>query len=170
MEKKSHSVTERQFILLSGIPGSGKTSLGNYLSKEHGFYFFETDSNWLEFTRELCLGVDNFIARWLNRHDHMCLEWGFETSLLPYVLSFKNQGASIFWFTCDKQIARSNYLKAHPDDPKGECWDIQFKKIEDAGLPTSDFVIIETYHEGNPIPLEELTPKILSKRGYVLPK
>jgi len=171
MEKKSQSVSERQFILLSGIPGSGKTRFGNYLSKEHGFYFFETDSNWDEFKRECNLGgVDNLVARWLNKHEHVCLEWGFEPCCLPYVLRFKNQGANMFWFTCDQHIALSNYLKTHPNDPKGVCWDIQFKKIEDAGLPTSDFVIIETYHNDDPIPLEELTQKILSKRGYVLPK
>src|SRR5208282_1469346 len=124
---------ERQFILLSGIPGSGKTSLGNYLSKEHGVYFFETDSNWTEFIRELGLGVDDFVARWLSKHDHVCLEWGFKTCCLPYVRSFKKQGANIFWLTCDKDIARSNYLKAHPNDPEGVLWYNQVKDIKNAG-------------------------------------
>ena len=167
----SHSVTERQFILISGIPGSGKTLFGNYFSKEHGFCFFNTDSNWAKFETELRLGVDDFVARWLKSYDHVCLEWGFIPCYLPIVLSFKKQGASIFWFTCDKDIARLNYLKAHTkDDPEGLLMKIQLERIKAAGLPTSDFVIIETYHDGNSIPVEELAPKILSKSGNILPR
>jgi hypothetical protein len=172
MEKKSHAVTGRQFILISGIPGSRKTTFGRYLKEKHGFYFFETDPkpNWDKFTEELGLGVDNFVARWLNRHGNVCLEWGFDPCYLPYVLRFKKQGASLFWFTCDQHIARPNYLEAHSNDPNGVYLDIQLKKIKDARLPTPDFVTIETYIDGKPIPLEELTTKVLSKSGYVLPK
>ena len=162
--------TERQFILLTGIPGSGKTLLGNYLKNEHRFDFFETDTNWSEFWGELNLGIDDFVARWHNRHgDRVCLEWGFDPfapSYLNYILSFKNQGASIFWLTCDKRIALLNYLEKHfSSDPAGRLWEIQVNKIEYVGLPTSDFAIIQTYQKGNPIPLEELTKKILSKHG-----
>jgi hypothetical protein len=160
--------TERRFILLTGIPGSGKTFLGNYLKNEHDFDFFETDLNWSEFMRELDLGVDDFVARWHNKHgDCTCLEWGFDPfvpSYLPTILSFKNQGASIFWLTCDKRIALLNYLEKHiGSDPAARGWDMQVNKIEFIGLPTSDFTIIQTYRNGNPIPLEELAQKILGR-------
>ena len=103
--------SERQFILLSGIPGSGKTTLGKYLKEKHGFCFFETDSNFDEFNKEMRLG--NVVARWLDKHNRVCLEWGFMPCYLTIVLNFKNQGAKLFWLTCDKAIARSKYLRVH---------------------------------------------------------
>jgi hypothetical protein len=164
MKRLKNSVTERQFILLSGIPGSGKTYLGNYLKEKHGFCFFETDANWDVFNREMRLG--DVVSRWLDKHDHVCLEWGFKPCYLPHVLSLKNQGARLFWLTCDKAIARPNYLQVHrKDDPTGEAYDKQVKRIEDAHLPTPDFIKIETSRDGKPKSPEELAQQILSKHG-----
>jgi hypothetical protein len=168
MEKErsqSHSATGQQFILISGVPGSGKTTFSKYLEKNYGFYFIQTDYNHTEL-RELCFGdIGNYVTRWLKKHDHMCLEWGFLPKFLPRVLCLKNQGANIFWFTCNKDIALSNYLKAHrEDDQDGAAWHRQIERIKNADLPTPAFVKIETRRDGNPIPLEELTAKIISKR------
>ena len=170
----SHFVTEKQFILLSGIPGSGKTTVGEYLNEKYGFYLYETDKRWDEFINELRrLGVEKFIEKLLDENGtRVCLEWGFDPLVfLDDIISFKDHGASIFWLTCDRRIALLNYLKKNiSKDPACICWSSQVNKIDYVGLPTSDFTIIQTYHNGNSIPFEELTQKILSKSAYVPPK
>jgi energy-coupling factor transporter ATP-binding protein EcfA2 len=157
---------KRQFILLTGLPGSGKTKLGNHLSEKHGFYFINTDDNPTELEK-LCLGdIDNYVAQWLKIHDLMCVEWGFKPRFSSRVLRLKTQGASLFWLTCEKRIAHTNWLEDNKNkgfDPR--CWDIQVLEIEKAKLPTLEFITIETYCDDKPIPIEELTKKIFAKLG-----
>ena len=167
--------TKQQFILLTGVPGSGKTKIGERLRGENfKFDFFPTDPdiNWSEFRQEVALGVGDFVNRWYQRHgDKVCLEWGFDPfgknsfgqSFLDEILSFKDQGAKIFWLTYDKRIAYFNYVKKNAiKDPSGICWEIQMNKIEYVGLPTSDFIIIQTHPYGKPKLPEELAREILS--------
>ena len=45
--------TQKQFLLISGISGSGKTAYGRHLEEEKGFYFFPTDDRWKDFTEEM---------------------------------------------------------------------------------------------------------------------
>jgi hypothetical protein len=157
----NHLSTKQQFILLSGIPGSGKSRFGKYLRDKHGFHFIETDFDPIELD-VLCSGdIHDYVARWVKRYNHICVEWGFKPCLLSRVLSLKEQGASIFWFICDKEIARLNYFEAHNNDLMAACaWYKQIYEISYVGLPTNDFFTIETYRDRNSI--EDLADEIFS--------
>ena len=172
--------TIRQFILLTGIPGSGKSVVGECLRDEHKFDFFPTDPNFSltdpyrnmsEFRREVELGVGDFVERWHKRHgEQVCVEWGFQPlginkfgkSFLDEIRSFKAQRAKIFWLTCDKDIAYLNWLNS----PKNKnynpaCWGQQVCRIESVGLPTPDFIVIQTHPNRKPKSPEDLAQEIL---------
>ncbi len=81
--------------------------------------------------------------------------------MLEHVLTLKNQGAKLLWFKADLVVARSMYAKTHPKDPFCEAWDFQMQRIAEASLPTPDFQIVETFHQGRFRSHEDLDGEIL---------
>ena len=156
--------TKEQFILLTGIPGSGKTYVGEHLRDKHGFFFYCTDLNGLAVTNDL-------VTQWLSLHGKkVCLEWGFHPCDLNLVLKLREQGATVFWLKCAEDIAFRNYCEKHAEnDPKGYYMIKQLERIKAAGLPQSqgsNFIIIDTYPNRKEIPREELAQKILRRLRY----
>ncbi len=150
-----------QFILLTGISGSGKSRYGEHLQQAYGFRFIETDEDDRVRT-EAVRSNAGFVARYLNESDHIAMEWGFLPQSLGCVLKLKEQGARLLWFRADDVIARSAYFAKWLGSPdKMLLWDIQRERIREACLPTSDFQIVETFRDGNFRPYDELDEECL---------
>lgn len=150
----------RQFILLTGISGSGKSHYAKHLEKDRGFRFIDTDTHDRMRTEAVFANAD-FVYRRLGEHDRVVMEWGFLPQYLGCSLWLKKQGAKLVWFAADPVVARSMYAKTHPNDPNCQLWDAQMQRIREACLPTPDFQIVETYRESGFKSLNELDKEIL---------
>lgn len=96
-------------ILLTGIPGTGKTAVGNHLQKNYGFthYDFE-DTPTLNLFSQDKIG---FITRALTQ-DKVVISWGF----MPYhqaehVLEIKRRGFSLVWFDGNRIAAFREFMR-----------------------------------------------------------
>lgn len=152
----------KQFILLTGISGSGKSSYAKHLEADYGFRYIPTDHH-DENIREVLEQNDGFVDRHLGDYPRVVMEWGFHPQFLGYVLLLKRQGARLLWFKADLTFARSQYLETHrQSDPSGLAWDYQVLQIRSAHLPTPDFKIVETVYDGKFRSHEDLDRIILS--------
>jgi hypothetical protein len=165
VKKPPHGMTFRignQFILIAGISGSGKSSYGEHLRSMHGYHFVPTDGR-IDFIEEAINSNRGLVARYLDKHRCVAVEWGFFPKYLEYVLALKEQGARLLWFfTAEEATARWAYCVKWGGDPgKLRLWEDQMERIREAHLPTSDFQIIETFRDGNFRPYEELDEECL---------
>lgn len=96
-------------ILITGIPGTGKTTVGDYLEKKHGF----THLN-LEEEATLTLFSQNkteFISKAL-KNNKTVITWGF----MPYqqaehVFEMKRRGFSLIWLDGNRVSAFREFIK-----------------------------------------------------------
>ena len=151
----------KQFLLITGISGSGKSTYCQYLQKEYAFYCIMVDDQ-PSFIQEATLSNAGLVDRYLEKHDCMVVEWGFAPHLLHFVLGLKDQGAKLLWFNCPENLAFSNYSAKWNNDPSRlGLWHAQFNNIKQANLPTFDFQVVETMRDGNFRPYEELDREVL---------
>ena len=117
-----------QFILIAGVSGSGKSNYGEHLRSAYRFRFIETDE-YQEFIKEAISSSQGLVARYLDKHDRVAVEWGFRPDLLEYVLALKDQGARLLWFfTTEEATARWAYCAKWGGDPSRlKLWEDQME-------------------------------------------
>jgi hypothetical protein len=106
-------------VLLSGIPGTGKSSFSRWLVEHHGFVHFDVDIGRLPSPTDLA-------------HPRAVLHWRFPAGdrfpeTVEILLGFDALGVARLWFDGDRAAALESYLGA--GKPKGD-WDIQLAGIE----------------------------------------
>jgi len=158
---------ENQFIILTGIPGSGKTVYGEYLRSTHGFFFIETDKDERFILDAISPRHLGLVDSYLKQYPLVAVEWGFFPQLLECVLRLKNQGARLLWFfTAEEATARWAYCVKWEGNPhKLRLWEDQMQRIKNADLPTPDFQKIETFRDGSFRPYDGLDEECF--RGLV---
>jgi len=109
-------LTNGQFILITGISGSGKSSYGKHLGKTHGYHFIPTDER-TDFIGEAVYSNDGLVARYRNKHGHVAVEWGFLPQLLHYVLALKEQARDYSGFSLLKKRLPVGVLCKMGGDP-----------------------------------------------------
>jgi hypothetical protein len=127
----SNDLSHQAFIVLSGIPGTGKSTYSGWLQREHGFTHFDLDRQG---------GLPS--AQVLERRP-LVIDWGFPanepglSSWLALIGTWKSDGAKLWWFDGDRDAALASFLKRKTVSK--EAWDIQlhgimtnWKKIEPA--------------------------------------
>ncbi len=106
MAKKRKFRIKNQFVLIAGIPGSGKSSYGEHLRSAYGFRFIETHED-QGFIKEAIIPNPGLVSRYLDKHGRVAAEWGFLPRFLECVLALKEQGAKLLWFfTAEEATAR----------------------------------------------------------------
>ena len=155
-------LVRNQFIILSGISGSGKSIYGEHLRDAHGFHFIETDKK-QEFVAEAIISNPSLVTRYIEKYGRVAVEWGFFPKYLGFVLALKEQGARLLWFfSAEEATARWAYcIKWEGDPPRLRLWEDQMKRIKDAELPTLDFQKIETFRDGRFRSYDELDKECL---------
>jgi len=92
-------------LLITGIPGAGKTQFGEYLVSAHGFVHRD-----LEDTIEFADFVDNplvYLLKLSAEGQKSVITWGFVPVLrqIESVRSIRKHGFSIVWFDGDRAAA-----------------------------------------------------------------
>ena len=106
-------------ILISGIPGSGKSTYCRWLEQEKGFIHLDFDEllNGRGSERKLMLiqhlsntAVD-FIRAIAEEKRPIVIDWGFPVAGLSLIRLFKLSGITIWWFDGDRAAAEESFIR-----------------------------------------------------------
>lgn len=115
-----------RLLVLCGTPCTGKSTLGEWLQRDHGWIFINHD-----FRRDLsdeppeetawwsaifAGSMDQFIEFVAAGGRDVVVEFGFPIQLLPLVEQLRQSGhAQLFWFQGDRYLARETFFKRNAD-------------------------------------------------------
>jgi hypothetical protein len=119
-------------ILISGIPGTGKSTYVEWLGDQHGFRYFHLDTDDPARGVLFNLGPPTFIQRVIGPAPGLALDWGFPPNdlCLAMVRRLHRAGVIGWWFDGDWRAAFDSFCNR--PDHSVEAWDIQLPKIEAA--------------------------------------
>ncbi len=110
-----------RLVLLSGIPGTGKSTYGRWLAQRHGVLHLDIENGDLERHNLAQAWGASVVApaaspqpivdalRRLNRH--VAFDWGYPPVWLPFVMAMHRAGVTTWWFDGDRAAARRRFLK-----------------------------------------------------------
>ncbi len=113
---------EQAFIVLSGVPGTGKSTYACWLHETYGFVHQDVDRQGLPPGSALA-------------QRPLIVDWGFPANepglrgCITLIRSWKTTGAQLWWFDGDREAALASFLK-RGTVPK-QSWDYQMKGIND---------------------------------------
>jgi shikimate kinase len=89
-------------FLITGIPGMGKTTIGNYLQKEHSFIHVDMES-----------GVNISLSDILDLEKDVVITWGFvpNDEQISTVHLLKDNGFKLLWLDGNKEAAEREFIK-----------------------------------------------------------
>ena len=103
---------ERDLLLITGVPGTGKTTYGGRFATQFGFVHHD-----LEDQRTLNRFVANraqFVGELLNEEKNVVVTWGFapdDEASVSLVLQLRSAGFKWIWFDGDRPAALREFLK-----------------------------------------------------------
>lgn len=123
-------------LLLSGLPGTGKSHYGKWLADEHGYVQWETEAHWDRWGALMADGPSIRTAtsacnvvRALGAD--VVVEWGFVPADLPFVRVLGKVGLELWWFSGDEAAARQSW-QTRPVPLDDIVFDNQLDRIHDA--------------------------------------
>jgi gluconate kinase len=124
-----------RIIILTGIPGTGKTTIGNYLKDYYGYSHIDLENPEKNSSSEyLCYSQNNFdpdllFKKLKKEGKDTVITWGFYPLVHDHkLLRLQALGATLFWLDGDRELAREawrNREEPIPDD----LFDAQIEKI-----------------------------------------
>lgn len=149
----------RKLILITGIPATGKTTVGNLLRDKYGYKHidFEDGISLRRFVTE----QEQFVNTELSL-GNIVITWGFvpDEGQIGLVKYLENYGFRLIWFDGNRLAAFREYLKAgRPESP----FYLQMFRIEDSKvIERLNPLIINTFDgNGEFLDLELLIQSVL---------
>src|SRR5262245_37076966 len=114
-------------LLLAGVPATGKSSFGNWLEAQKGYFHLDFDEEDIVQRRGFGQAQDllwhhnqaePLLHAFIARHQPIVLTWGFATHFLPIVKQLLTWGFVPVWFTATHHIARQASIKRSGMDVK----------------------------------------------------
>jgi shikimate kinase len=140
----NETLTERMDpILISGTPCCGKTTFGDWMSKEHGFIHIDmetfqgTDHHrvWESTWRH---SMPEFVEYLRGLSDKVVLTWGYRPiEEFPIVRTMRAAGITCWWFDEPEMLARdANRVRGTVSE---STFDAQIQRIRSAQTQLLDF-------------------------------
>lgn len=135
----------KKHILIAGVPGTGKTTVGDYLQKNFGFVHYNFEDSALALYAQDPRG---FITKALAQ-EKIVITWGF----MPYghtdhVVEIKKRGFTLIWFDGDRDAAFREFMKR--GTVSEQAYKIQMLNIETAKvIATIKPKIINTFDKNS---------------------
>jgi hypothetical protein len=99
-------------LLITGIPGTGKTCYGNKFAKDFGFLHYDLEKQ--DTLDRLNAGPTQFIADIVSQNIDTVVTWGFaphDPASVSVVLQFRNAGFKLIWFDGNRPAALRKFQK-----------------------------------------------------------
>ena|SRR5437879_10396803 len=120
----------KRLLLITGIPGTGKTTIGDHLRDAHGFKHFDIEyylTN--QMAERLCRELDAA----LRSGSDIVVTWGFlPVHDVPNIESLRAAGFRLIWFDGNRAAALREFNRR--GTVKEEMYHLQIRNIEEAGV------------------------------------
>jgi hypothetical protein len=122
----------RRLILITGIPGTGKSTYGKKLSKRFGFVHLDLENS--ATLARLLSDPGKFIEDILKEKGNVIATWGFAPcpEQIRIVGEFKKAGFKLVWFDGNRPAALREFIKRRtvPEEPfYRQMWGIESSKV-----------------------------------------
>lgn len=137
-------------LLITGVPGMGKTTLGNYLKDHYGFVHvdMECDDN----IAKIVANSDAFVKDLLTKNNDIVITWGFVPN--DFFINIINRLGDLnfrkIWLDGDRNAAKREFIKR----------DSQFGADYLAGQESALDLQMERIEESKVI--EKINPKVVN--------
>jgi gluconate kinase len=125
-----------KIILLTGIPGTGKTKIGNHLKDKYGFYHIDLEDPGINSSPEFAqysqinLNPDVLMNQIKDSGKNVVITWGFYPAVHdPLLLRLQKLGAKIFWLDGDRDLAKEAWKNRDNPIPE-KLFDDQIQRID----------------------------------------
>ncbi len=99
-------------ILLSGLPGGGKTALGDTLAADHGFFHADMEADNWALAQEAHRAPDAFLRAFPDNRD-VVLTWGFHPLVSLHVVQVLVRGDfTPVWLDGDRAYFFASFMPA----------------------------------------------------------
>lgn len=101
----------RNLILIAGIPGTGKTTMGDLLADRYGYKHINMEED--HRTSTILENFDDFCEKNLEKPENLVLTWGFspDKETIDVVNKLRERGFRVFWFDGDRKVARQATMR-----------------------------------------------------------
>jgi|GEM_PF-1689019 len=108
-------------LLVSGVPGTGKTTLANYLEVGYGFFHVDMEADEFTHRKEFSRDPTAFLGM-LTAHKDVVLSWGFRPFKdRPAVEKLIEAGFSVIWLDGDRVASFRNFMARENNNPMNEA-------------------------------------------------
>lgn len=123
---------KNNYLLITGIPGTGKTTFSNYLQSKYGYRHIDLESEIL--LRVLFTSPKAYIKELKKQSSKVVCSWGFipENDQINIVLLFKGLGFRLLWFDGDRIAARNAFVGR--GTVPVDLLDLQMKRINNSNV------------------------------------
>lgn len=126
-----------RILLLTGIPGTGKTKIGNHLKDHYGFIHIDIEAQhtWPEEYKKYDKDHLGELMKALKaKNEDVVITWGFIPEFDDkYIFELQKHGAIMFWFDGDRAIAKGHWKNR--DNPLDDwLFDYQVKRIDNDNI------------------------------------
>ncbi len=153
---------EQRRLLIAGIPGMGKTTVGDYLRDTLGYLHINLEL--AEILQQFLQNPDHYITGLIAQGKHIVVTWGFipDYNQTALVRLFRSRGFTIVWFDGDREAARRAFCKR--GDVPENLFDLQLRRItESKVIEYLNPVVINTFDTtGKHRALGDIAAEILS--------
>jgi len=95
---------KKELILITGIPGTGKTTYGELFANRFGFIHYDLENR--ETINGLCVDPSKYIDSILNEGGRIVATWGFlPQEQMGIVKEFQAKGFTLVWFDGNRPAA-----------------------------------------------------------------
>lgn len=150
-------------ILISGIPGTGKTTVAEYLARDFGYLHVDMEADSFRGRRELEDDAETFLGKFSDVSD-VVLSWGFG----PYmdrqtVDQLLAAGFSLVWLDGDHVISLRNFLAREHGDPRKESdyYDQMHMILATEITQRVSLIRVDPFIKGGFRPVQEIAAEIM---------
>jgi len=122
-----------KILLISGIPGTGKTSIGNYLEEQYSFRHLDMEKIIPSLGSSYWPFLRNAISKAKKLNQEIAITWGFVPGEDDEkILKLKEIGVKMIWFDGNREAARKAFLDR--GTVSEDLFNSQIDKIENADI------------------------------------
>ncbi|HZM63642.1 MAG TPA: hypothetical protein VFB59_00760 [Candidatus Saccharimonadales bacterium] len=103
-------------FLISGVPGSGKSTVANFIEKEHGFYHIDFESEGFRPKYEFSQNPEMLTD--LAAKEKIVISWGFGPFIdKPSIKRIIQEGFTFTWLDGDRVASFKYFMDREQNDP-----------------------------------------------------
>lgn len=146
-------------LLITGIPGTGKTSIGNFLESDRGYRHLDIENVFKTHGAPGMKIVEEFLA---EKGEDKVITWGFRTvEDEPMVRQLQDLGYKMIWFDGNREAAKREFLK-RGDVPEA-LFDLQLSNINKMDIDSFGALKVNTFNDrGEFLSQREIADQIIS--------